>query len=198
MHRTPLDGSFVTQGLLAGGVVDQARRRQRHRRVVSAVVLAGVGVSALGYGLAGHQYLVNRAAPVPAPKVIASSLVLATGPALGCTYLRPAESPPCPALGLMVQLTRPAVAVSGWVSGHRLSLAPPDTQGARRERAHVFVGTLQTARLPRVLARRVNLWAVATYMLSPSLAVWLRVDYGRGEVLTTATRASLDPAWCGG
>ena len=199
MHRIPVaDGPIVTQGLLAGGVVDQARRRQRHRRVVSAAVLASVGMSALGYGLASPRYLGNPAAPLPAPKLIAPSAMLATGPALGCTYLRPTESPPCRALGLMVQLTRPAVAVSGSVSGHRLSLTPPDALGARSEQSSIFVGTLQTVGLPPMLAGRVNLWAVATYMLSPSLAVWLRVDYGSGEVLTTATKASLDPAWCGG
>ena len=72
---------------------------------MTAAVLASLGMGALGYGLASPGDLGNLAAPVPAPKLEAPSVVLATGPALGCTYLKPTESPPCRALGLMVQLT---------------------------------------------------------------------------------------------
>ena len=58
----------INPGLVAGGVIDQARWRQRRRRLAMAAVLFIVGVLALayvgsthGYHLPGHRQAVNPA-----------------------------------------------------------------------------------------------------------------------------------------
>ena len=189
----------INPGLVAGGVIDQARWRQRRRRLAIAAVLFIVGVLALayvgsihGYHLPGHRQAVN-----PAGTTVASSLVLVTGADLGCIFLRPMESPPCQALGLTVSLKRPAVSVAAWLSGRRISLGRPDPFALPSKRTSVFEGKFKTAQLPRVLARGVNLSKLATYMVAPALVVELQVDYGAGHVLITSAQAALQSDWCG-
>ena len=198
MRLLPVAGEpLAPRGLLAGGVIDQARRRQRHRRVGAVLVLAGLGTAVLGYLSTGPRHIggTGPLGPAPAAEVDAPSLVLASGPELGCYRLNSLQSPPCRKIALAVWLKRPAVSVAARVSGLPMSLEPAGAQYAKAGTAKMFAGFLESAALPKQ-AGGVNWQAIATYMVNPPLKVQLVVNYGHGSVIAAMAQAPLESTVC--
>jgi len=112
------------------GVIEEARRRQRHRRgVLAAVALASTLLALLVYLKSTGSGPRPAASGEPPPSAIAPpASVLGRDPYMGVACGIP-NSIVCDRVGLTVWLRRPAVAVSATIAGQPLKLNDPQWSG---------------------------------------------------------------------
>jgi hypothetical protein len=176
------------------GIIDDARRRQRHRRrwiggaLVAVLVAAGVGYIAAGPGR-------DAAEPAGGPRAVAPGTALAQTPYMAVSCAEP-NGVACDRIGLAVWLRRPARSVTAVVAGRRFALDDPGWSGPRRAgRRAMFAGFLQPAGIvDRLGARpdRSGRWLGAR---TPISTVRLRIDFGPGDVAVTRVDVPLMAGW---
>src|SRR5437763_4253188 len=135
------------------GVIDDARRRQRRRRLgLLAALMAGLLAAVLvleGSPRAPVAPLQRppAAAPQPPAEVVGWRVVLSREPYMGVSCGTP-NSTACDRLGLAVWLKSPALRVSATLLGRRFALADRAWSGpARRAGRRMFAGFLAHAGL---------------------------------------------------
>jgi hypothetical protein len=175
------------------GVIDDARRRQRRRRLGTGAValMAAIVTTLVLYRPGDGRHVPPAARPIPPVKVVAPGKVFSQSPYMGVTCRVP-NSTACDDLGLAVWLKRPAVAVNAEMRGRVFSLDDRQWSGpVRHHRRTMFAGFLRAARLR------------PTFHLPPrwegqparNPLVRMRIDYGRGAVVEARLRVSLSPGW---
>lgn len=197
-----LAGAGATLGrlrLVAGELIERARRRQRRRRRrVAAAVIAAIALGALVGVLADDP----GSAPLRSPKaprvmVVSPDAVLARQPYLGVACPTP-NSIRCDRVGLAVWLKRPALSVRATLAGRTFSLDHRGDLPARgRAPRTEFDGFLQPAGIVRRLGVRPDaggrFWYGDGFPRSPD--VQLRIDYSNGQQVVTELRVLLAPGW---
>jgi hypothetical protein len=197
----------------AQGVIEEARRRQRHRRGVAAgIALAATLVVAAAY--IGSGAVRNRQPTAPRSLAPAGfgitetpDAVFVKDPYMGVSCHLP-NSIACDRVGLAVWLRHRAVAVSATIAGAPLKLNDPQwsyTYHEGRRRVFVYAGFLQPAgiisRLHVTPDRRATTWIArpgsTTWIGSnaPTPTVQFRIDYGHGRVTLTEMNVSLEAGW---
>jgi hypothetical protein len=168
------------------GVIDDARKRQRRRWLVSSAA-AVAAVVAVGFAL--DQPSADRSAPpVRAAQLVPPSKVLSREPYMGVACSIP-NSTRCDRIGLAVWLKRPAVGVRAKIDGRYVSLQRE--QWASKSAAP-YSGYLRQFGLKRSYHVPVH-WLGARPPVHP--AVRLRIDYGRGRIVRTRLRVWLMAGW---
>src|ERR1700730_5865802 len=185
------------------GVIEEAQRRQRHRRSAIAVIALGAAVLALGVdlGLRGSSHSARRpqrsasnALPSAAQD---ASKIFSQEPDMGVACHVP-NSIACDRVGLAVSLRRPAVAVSATVAGSPLKLDDRAWRGPTHNgRRTLFVGFLQPAgRFHGPLRGRADGGRYRWIGSHPLFArVQIVADYGHGEAASATVRVQVRAGW---
>jgi hypothetical protein len=172
---------------VALGVIDDARRRQRHRAGVLAVLAVG---AAVGLGTALSR--TGGSATFVAPSRVAPAAVLSQAPDMGVACHLGA----CNSIGLAVWLRKPAVAVSATIAGHQLPLTTWQARQFTPQSARkMFVGYITPIRLVttlRLIRGPPADWPTAS---SPHPLVSLRIRFRNGRVVETRLRVPVEPGW---
>jgi hypothetical protein len=166
------------------GVIADARRRQRQRRLVLAT---GAVAAVIAFAFALDRPSGDRpASPARHVDVVAPSRVLSREPYMGVACSVP-NSTRCDRIGLAVWLKRPAVAVRAEIGGRHFAVVRQEWRTQPP-----FAGFLRHAGLKRtyhVPAR----WLGAKPPVHP--VVRLLIDYGRGRIVETRLRVWLAAGW---
>ena len=185
------------------GVIKDARRRQRRRRVAAATGVLSVALGALiiGSDHGGRNQSQPRprsgAGPAPA-KSESPGAVFVKDPYMGVACHIP-NSIACDRVGLSVWLRRPAI-VTARIAGAPLTLNDPTwsyVAHSRRRTLYVYAGFLQRAGLTTRLGVLPDGLSMNTWYGSnaPSPLVRFRVDYGHGNIVATQERVYLSTGW---
>jgi len=173
------------------GVIDDARRRQRRRRLGwSAVFLAALAA----FAFARTEPTGDRPpGPPRAVRFAAPGRVFSREPSMGVSCSTP-NSTACDQIGLAVWLKRPALAVSAEIRGRHFSLSDrslstPIVNHRRKD----FTGYLRGIGLKRRYHLPVHWEGAAQPPIRP--AVRVRIDYGSGPLVETRFRVWLRAGW---
>jgi hypothetical protein len=184
---------------LEQGVIEEAQRRQRHRRALIGIVALGATMLAIGIhlGSSGDHHSA-RPAKRPASNATSSAATMfSQAPGMGVACSVP-NSIACDRVALGVRLRRPAVAVSASVAGSPLKLNDPAWSGPEHNgRRSMFVGFLQPAGLLNG-ALRVRPDSGRYHWIGGhpvSALVRIVVDYGNGQVESVTERVGLLPGF---
>jgi hypothetical protein len=172
------------------GVIDDARRRQRRRRLVWTVVFLTVLAA---FVLAQDQPVGNRLGDAPRiVRFVAPSKVLSREPYMGVACTTP-NSTACDRIGLAVWLRRPALAMRAEIRGRQFSLGDRSLSSPiHNHRRKDFAGYLPGAGLKRAYHLPVH-WLGAKPPVHQVVRV--RIDYGRGPLVETRLRVWLMAGW---
>jgi hypothetical protein len=185
------------------GVIEDARRRQRQRRGVTAVIaIAATLIVLLAY--LNSSATTPRPGPAAEPRagaITPPASVLARDPYMGVSCRIP-NSIVCDRVGLTVWLRQPAIAVSATIAGEPLKLNDPMWSGpAHHGRRTTFAGFLQPAgivtRLHVIPDPGGKTWMADIAVIAkppPPPAVVIRIDYGHRTVLTEV-KVELHSGW---
>lgn len=183
------------------GVIEEARRRQRNRRLLltgiaaAAILVAGLAhLGAGGAALRPRPTALHPRTATPKPPA-GSNAMFAQPPSMGVACRVP-NSIACDRVGLSVWLRRPAVSVDATIDGRRLRLDDPLWSGPARDgRRTRFAGFLQPAGIVGILHVRPDATDRWYGTNAPSTAVRLAIDYGRGRAAVADVSVLLTPGW---
>jgi hypothetical protein len=182
------------------GVIKEARRRQRHRRVLGlSIVFVSALIAAALLRAPGAVYRPHQPRPsgtgAAAPST--TSAILAREPDLGVACGVP-NTIRCDRIGLAVWLRRPAASVTATVAGVRIDLDDPTWSGpALQGRRTMFAGFLQPAGMLngplKVRADRGRYWWAGAH--PRSARVRIVVSYGDGQRSSVTRTVQLRAGW---
>jgi hypothetical protein len=180
------------------GVIEEARRRQRRRRVFLAGTIFAAIAAGLAVDLGGSDRSPGPGRSAPRAAATPSGLrspreVFSRPPYLGVACGMP-NLVVCDRVGLAVWLRRPAVAVRATIAGRPVKLDDPGWSGPIHDgRRRLFAGFLQPAGVAgQVTPNAAGLW-FGTGAPSPTIRVW--IGHGHGRVVSTQTTAQLSAGW---
>jgi hypothetical protein len=173
---------------IALGVIDDARRRQRRRRVALASVALVAAAIALVLPASEPSAPPARPPTQPAARLVGWKTVLTRVPYMGVACTTP-NSTRCERVGLAVWLRRPAAAVSATVVGRRFAL---HDEHWRARTGEVFAGYVHGPGLGRRLGIPYGDWQGNP---TPYALVRVRVLYRHGARVTTRVRVPLMAGW---
>jgi hypothetical protein len=194
-----LDAEPTEPSDLELGLITNARRRQRRRRVgILSLVLLG-GLAGLFVGSIGWQPG-SRGGGAPAPRSIVAhepaGMAFAQPPYMGVACHVPNWTG-CDRVGLAVWLRGPAT-VTASLAGKTITLNDPTwSYVARRGQLYVYAGFLRPARPTSSLgaflgSKANNSWLGAN---APSPLVRFRIEYRTGGVVSTQEHVFLSAGW---
>jgi hypothetical protein len=186
------------------GVIKEARRRQRRRRLaVAFTLLAASGLTiTIAFGARGgatprHPQLRSRPGRTSGA-ITPPAAVFVQDPYMGVACHIP-NSITCDRVGLAVWLRRPAITITATIAGAPLKLNDPGWSYVAhygRKTVYVYAGFLQ----PAGLVTRLHITPEAntsTWLGSnaPSPIVRFRIDYGHGNIAVTQEHVWLSAGW---
>lgn len=185
---------------LEPGLISNARRRQRRRRVAALsfpviAVLAGLLIASAPGGRSG-QHATGARSRLPVITHEPASRAFAQAPYMGVACHAPNRIS-CDRIGLAVWLRRPAT-VTASIAGKRLKLNNPTwSYVARPGHLYVYAGFLQPAGLTTSLgvvpaSKWTNSWLGAD---APSPLVRFQIDYGGTSIVSAEQHVYLSAGW---
>jgi hypothetical protein len=188
---------------LEQGVIEEARRRQRARRVgFAGVALTAALVGIIGFfgsgggtGKVQPQHRSGSQAGSSSPKAPANLFTQEPDMGVAC---RVPNSIACDRIGLAVWLRRPAIAVNATIAGSRLNLNDPAWSGPLRNgRRSMFAGFLQPAGLLngslKVRPDHGRYHWIGSHPLFANVRIV--ADYGDGHTSSVSVRVQVRAGW---